>query len=70
MSNEKTKRYGNDYCYCMLDAGWQTLRPIEIWKDIGLGHREVIATTNDKYNAMIIVDAFNLTKESRNINYE
>lgn len=68
--NMNTTKYGNEHCYCMLESGWLATEPIEIWQDIGLGHKEAIATTNDKYNAMMIVDAINLTRESRKMNYE
>ncbi len=54
------KRYGNDNCHCMLADGWESTDPIEIWKDIGLGHKEVIAHATDKFNAMTIVDAINV----------
>jgi hypothetical protein len=59
--NEEYK-YGSDNCYCMLTTGWETKSPIEIWKDIGLGHKEVIALTYDKFNAMMIIDAINESK--------
>lgn len=57
--NNNERKYGSDNCYCMLSDGWETKNPIEIWRAFGLGHREVIAITNDKFNAMIIVDAIN-----------
>lgn len=57
MSDSKMKKYGNDIYWCFLEDGWEASRPIEIWKDIGLGQSEVIAHASDKYNAMMIIDA-------------
>lgn len=53
----ETERYGNDRIYADLPVVDWAYRPVEIWKDIGMGHHQVIATACDRFEAQNIIDA-------------
>lgn len=52
-----TRKHGNDVAWCFLEDGWDSTKPIEIWRTLGQGQEEVIGYATDKYNAMMLVDA-------------